>query len=316
MNIENVIEIPAGEFDLEMTQKSGQTSQPPWHEVGGEFRELLMVRGRPCPVAVRQRGRVLEVRPYLRVNRNDLKKRIEYIFDLKFDLEDFYSFLDDMGLSESIESSRGLRLFLAKDPFECIISSIASQNCSVLRWTRSIMDIRRMWGPAFRVSSETFHGFPSPEVLAAVEEDSLEELQRAEDDLPGDFAFNSLRACGVGYRAPYIRETSRILAEEIDVNEVCGMDYHEALEFLLELPGVGPKVADCILLYGFRKTEAFPVDVWVRRIMNYIYPERNFRDGELREFAWSRFGEMAGYVQLYLFNHARRSGLLEKLKGG
>ena len=157
MNIENVIELPAGEFDLEMTQKSGQTSQPPWHEVGGEFRELLMVRGRPCPVAVRQRGRVLEVRPYLRVNRNDLKKRIEYIFDLKFDLEDFYSFLDDMGLSESIESSRGLRLFLAKDPFECIISSIASQNCSVLRWTRSIMDIRRMWGPAFRVSSETFH---------------------------------------------------------------------------------------------------------------------------------------------------------------
>lgn len=308
--------IPVGDFDLEMTQRSGQTSQPPWREVEGAFRELLIIEGVPCPVEVRDEAGVLRVRPYVDVPQKTLREKIEYIFDLKFDIEDFYTFLEDKDLSYTLDSSRGLRLFLAKDQFECVISSIASANCSVVRWTRSIEDIRRLWGQAHTFNGETFHTFPSPHVLAGVAEDSLEDLQRAEDNLPSDFRFNDLRSCGVGYRAPYIRETSRILAEEMDIRRIDGMDYDDARELLLELPGVGPKVADCILLYGFRKTEAFPVDVWIRRIMNHIHPGRNFNDRSMVEFARREYGEMAGYVQLYLFNHARRSGLLDRLRQG
>ena len=308
--------IPVGDFDLEMTQRSGQTSQPPWREVEGAFRELLIIEGVPCPVEVRDEAGVLRVRPYVDVPQKTLREKIEYIFDLKFDIEDFYTFLEDKNLSYTLDSSRGLRLFLAKDQFECVISSIASANCSVVRWTRSIEDIRRLWGQAHTFNGETFHTFPSPHVLAGVAEGSLEDLQRAEDNLPSDFRFNDLRSCGVGYRAPYIRETSRILAEEMDIRRIDGMDYDDARELLLELPGVGPKVADCILLYGFRKTEAFPVDVWIRRIMNHIHPGRNFNDRSMVEFARREYGEMAGYVQLYLFNHARRSGLLDRLRQG
>lgn len=308
--------IPVGDFDLEMTQRSGQTSQPPWREVEGAFRELLIIERVPCPVEVRDEAGVLRVRPYVDVPQKTLREKIEYIFDLKFDIEDFYTFLEDKNLSYTLDSSRGLRLFLAKDPFECVISSIASANCSVVRWTRSIEDIRRLWGQAHTFNGETFHTFPSPHVLAGVAEGSLEDLQRAEDNLPSDFRFNDLRSCGVGYRAPYIRETSRILAEEMDIRRIDGMDYDDARELLLELPGVGPKVADCILLYGFRKTEAFPVDVWIRRIMNHIHPGRNFNDRSMVEFARREYGEMAGYVQLYLFNHARRSGLLDRLRQG
>lgn len=308
--------IPLGDFDLEMTQKSGQTSQPPWREVEDTFRELLIIEGRPCPVEVRDEAEMLRVRPYVDVPQKTLREKIEYIFDLNFDIEDFYTFLEDKNLSYTLDSSRGLRLFLAKDPFECVISSIASANCSVVRWTRSIEDIKRLWGQAHTFNGETFHTFPSPHVLAAVAEDSLEDLQRTEDKLPPDFRFNDLKSCGVGYRAPYIRETSRILAEEMDISSIDGMDYEDARELLLELPGVGPKVADCILLYGFRKTEAFPVDVWIRRIMNHIHPGRNFNDRSMVEFARKEYGEMAGYVQLYLFNHARRSGLLDRLRQG
>ncbi|MGB9837436.1 DNA glycosylase [Methanothermobacter sp.] len=309
------MDIPVREFDLEMTQESGQTSQPPWRRADGAFRELLIIDGVPCPVEVRVEDEVLRVNPYCDVPKKPLKKKIEYIFDLKFEIEDLYSFLEDKGLSDTIQSSGGLRLFLAKDPFECIISSIASANCSIKRWTRAVDDIKRGWGDCHVFRGERFYTFPSPATLAGVEEESLEDLQRREDKLLDDFRFTDLRSCGVGYRAPYIRETSRILSEELDIREIQRMDYLDAREVLLELPGVGPKVADCILLYGFRKTEAFPVDVWVRRIMNHLYPDRNFGAREIAEFAAREYGEMAGYVQLYLFNHARRSGLLEKLRG-
>jgi len=309
------MDIHAREFDLELTQESGQTSQPPWRRVEGAFRELLIIEGVPCPVEVRVEDEFLRVNPYSDVPRKPLKKKIEDIFDLKFEIEDLYSFLEDKGLSDVIQSSRGLRLFLAKDPFECIISSIASANCSIKRWTRAVDDIKRGWGDCHVFRGERFYTFPSPATLAGVKEESLEDLQRREDKLPDDFRFTDLRSCGVGYRATYIRETSRIISEELDISEIHRMDYQDAREVLLELPGVGPKVADCILLYGFRKTEAFPVDVWVRRIMKYLYPDRNFSTREIAEFAAREYGEMAGYVQLYLFNHVRRSGLLEKLRG-
>ena len=83
----------------------------------------------------------------------------------------------------------------------------------------------------------------------------------------------------------------------------------------MELEGVGPKVADCILLYGYDKHEAYPVDVWINRITSYIYFNNvKTSNKKIMDFAQKRFGEYAGYIQLYLFNYARLSGLTEKLK--
>ena len=106
-----------------------------------------------------------------------------------------------------------------------------------------------------------------------------------------------------------------MIQSEINLQKLSKMKYDKALNIILELPGVGPKVADCILLYGFGMGEAFPVDVWIKRIIEHLYfPGEELKPKEVREFGVERYGEWAGYVQLYLFHYARKSGLLESLR--
>ncbi|HIH61153.1 MAG TPA: DNA lyase [Methanobacteriales archaeon] len=285
--MQGAFSIKAREFDLDATMYSGQTSQPPWHEKGKYYSELLMIDDKPALVTIKQTHDKLHVKVESpeKVHLSEVKERINYIFDLKFDIEAFYDFLYSYPPLDSIvDYSRGLRLFLAKDAFECIISSIASANCSIRRWTRAIGNMKRLWGQGYVFQRGTFYSFPSPDVLAVLDDDSL-------------------RAAGLGYRAKYIIGTSK----KITRIKLDGMDYDEAFRLLLELPGVGPKVADCILLYGFRKLEAFPVDVWIQRIMEHLF-KVDYK--HLRDFARDEFGEYAGYVQLYLYNYARKSGIL------
>ena len=93
------------------------------------------------------------------------------------------------------------------------------------------------------------------------------------------------------------------------------MGYNAAFNSLLELPGVGPKVADCILLYGFGFGKAFPVDVWIGRIVSELYFNgEEIKPPKARLFGMEKFGDYAGYVQLYMFHYARKSGLLDSLK--
>jgi N-glycosylase/DNA lyase len=106
-----------------------------------------------------------------------------------------------------------------------------------------------------------------------------------------------------------------MVTKEINFNEVMKMGYGEAFQALLQIPGVGPKVADCILLYGFGMEEAFPVDIWIKRIICELYFNgKEVSVPKIRLFGIEQFGEYAGYVQLYLFHYARKSGLLEKLR--
>nr|WP_296801840.1 hypothetical protein [uncultured Methanobrevibacter sp.] len=126
---------------------------------------------------------------------------------------------------------------------------------------------------------------------------------------------NNLKSCGVGYRAPYMRRASEMFTDEIDLHEIFKMSYDEAFETILKVPGVGPKVADCILLYGFNFREAFPSDVWIKRIVSHLYFDgKDISVAKIREFGMEEFGKNAGYVQLYMFHYARMSGLMKKLK--
>jgi N-glycosylase/DNA lyase len=93
------------------------------------------------------------------------------------------------------------------------------------------------------------------------------------------------------------------------------MSYNEAFETMLDLPGVGPKVADCILFYGFGFKEAFPVDVWIGRIVSEMYFKgKEIKPIKAREFGMKKFANDAGYVQLYMFHYARKSGLLDRIR--
>ncbi|ADP76874.1 DNA-(apurinic or apyrimidinic site) lyase [Methanothermus fervidus DSM 2088] len=273
-------------FDLKLTMFSGQTSQPPWKHKNDYYQELIFIEDKPCLIKVRQKNNHLEVKyeTDTKVSPQDIKKTIKYIFDLEFNLDKFYfNFTqNDSIFSRIVEKYNGLRLFLAHNKYECIISSITSANNSISKWTRSILRIKEKLGRKYVFpSSEEMYYFPDPETV-------LENKDK-------------LKYCGVGYRYKYIVETTKILYENLSIDEVNKMEYDEAFETLLELPGVGPKVADCILLYGFRRYEAFPVDIWITRAIKDLFGVSK----DIREFGQSKFGKYAGYAQLYLYQYIR-----------
>ncbi len=311
-----------GPIDLSLTIQSGQTSQPAWKKIDGYFQELVRVEDKPCLVKIGQRQGDIEgtlkvvAQSQEEIEISAIKKCLINIFGLNSALDILYDFLrEDPQLEPTIDFCRGLRLFKAHDVFECLISSISSANCSIVRWNRSIRNIKRKWGDKYEFSSGTFYTFPSPQILATVPEHDLEEMQRFEDELPEDFVFDkNLKACGVGYRAKYIIRAARMILDEIDLVELGKMKYEQAFDTILQIPGVGPKVADCILLYGFGKEEAFPVDMWIKRIICELYFNgKNISVPKIREFGVKKFGRYAGYVQLYLFHYARKSGLLDRM---
>ncbi len=312
-----------GPLNLNLTINSGQTSQPPWEKNDSYFQELIKIDNSPCLIQIGHEDSDLRSKIEIRaespenISKKSVENSVRQIFDLDHDLNHFYHFLkEDSKLTPTIDLCQGLRLFKAHNPFECIISSISSANCSILRWNRSIVNIKRKWGDGYRFNSGDFYTFPTTRVMSGVPEHDLEEMQRHEDRLPDDFVFDrNLQACGVGYRAKYIIKAARMIQSEIDLGKVARMKYEKAFHNIIELPGVGPKVADCILLYGFGMGEAFPVDVWIKRIIEHLYfSNEELKPQEVRDFGMEHYGDFAGYVQLYLFHYARTSGLLDFLR--
>lgn len=298
-------------IDLDLTQMSGQTSQPPWKRVGESYCDVVNVNDKPVLFDVMQSGEYLDFNFTGEINEKEAVSKLSYIYDLDFDLDRFYKYLNNQPeLAEIPEFCNGLRLFLAPNPFECVISSICSANNSIKRWTKSISDIKEKWGCEYN----GFYTFPSVETLQNVFLDDEEEF-----DLTGAADVcscrNNLKSCGVGYRAPYMRKACELFTLEMDLSEISKMSYDEAFETILKVPGVGPKVADCILLYGFNFREAFPSDVWIKRIVSHLYFDgKDVSVSMVREFGMEEFGDNAGYVQLYMFHYARKSGLMAKLK--
>ena len=130
-------------IDLELTQISGQTSQPPWNRVGDSFRQVILVDGKPTIFDVKQSGDFLDFNFTGDISEKDAVSELSHIYDLDFDLDRFYKYLRNHSeLAEMSEFCNGLRLFLAPDPFECVISSICSANNSIKRWTKSASDIK------------------------------------------------------------------------------------------------------------------------------------------------------------------------------
>ncbi|MDR2967766.1 MAG: 3-methyladenine DNA glycosylase [Methanobacteriaceae archaeon] len=312
------------QIDLKLTQESGQTSQTPWQVKDNSYCEVVEIANMPILIKTHQNDiNNLNLEYELPIaNQNTsidevaIEKEIARIFNLNFDLDKFYSYLsEDSKLEPATDFCKGLRLFLAKDPFECIVSSITSANNSIARWTKSIAKIKEKWGVATEFPSGTFYSFPLPTTLMDVYEDNFEEYEAIGRIMELECCTKNLKSCGVGYRVPYIKRASELFTLEIDLLEIPKMTYSEAYKEVLKLPGVGPKVADCILLYGYGFEEAFPSDIWIKRIASHLYfNDRDISVAKVREFGMERFGNYAGYVQLYLFHYARKSGLMNKIK--
>lgn len=202
-----------------------------------------------------------------------------YYFDLDTDYSEIKKTLicNDPRIEPAVEYGYGIRI-LNQDLFETIISFIISQNNNIPRIRKNIESICSKYGDKIgEAFGREWYAFPSPEALAAADVDDLMELR-------------------LGYRAGYIKAAGERF-------KTCTQP--TCREEILEYLGIGPKVANCIMLFGLRCTEAFPVDTWVKHIMNdmYGFDEKNVKGMTL--FAEDRFGSYAGYAQQYLFYYYR-----------
>ena len=211
----------------------------------------------------------------------------EAIWKGYFDLDFCYPpedarFSSDAVLREAAQCCAGLRI-LRQEPFETIITFILSANNNIAR-IRGI--VKKLCELAGEPIAPGCFAFPAPQALAGQSEEAL-------------------RACGAGYRARYVLKTARKVAEGYDLERFYGMEYAAARAELCELNGVGPKVADCILLFAYQKREAFPADVWIRRMLGELYGFAPKNDKEILQFASEHFGEYGGLAQQYLFHYMR-----------
>ena len=195
---------------------------------------------------------------------------------------------------EAMARFPGLRV-LNQPAWEALVGFILSANNNVARIRSLTAALCRALGPRFDTPRGTLYGFPAPEALAACPECAL-------------------RAIKVGYRAPFLIGTARRVLEGFPLDALRDMDFDAAHKALVTLPGVGDKVADCVLLFGCGHTSAFPVDVWVARLLEYWFGFEDMSRARMAREARRRLGPRAGIMQQFLF-HAARTGAMP-LEGG
>lgn len=208
-------------------------------------------------------------------------------FDLNRDYGEIKRRLsEDETLKEAINHGEGIRI-LNQEPFEIVVSFIISANNRIPMIKKAVENISRLYGSKILFEGNEYYSFPSPEELSKA---SIEELEK----------------CGCGFRASYIVETTREIVEgNVDLYAVREMESEEAHKALMSLKGIGPKVSDCIILFSMGKHDAFPVDVWVKRVMQYFYLAPDVSLKKIRDFGREKFGSYAGFAQQYLFYYAR-----------
>lgn len=217
-------------------------------------------------------------------------KWLEEYLQLRVDLATvLQTFPQDEHLARAAEACRGLRL-LRQPPWECLASFILSSTKQIVQIQQIVEALCRRFGDSLAIPEghAPAWGFPPPERIAAASEAEL-------------------RECKMGFRAPYLKGTAEAVAERrINVEALARLSAAEAREALLELPGVGRKIADCVLLFAYGFQDAFPVDVWVLKALRQLYfPKRRPAPKKLLRFTETYFGPYSGYAQQYLFHYMR-----------
>lgn len=242
-------------------------------------------------------GKVIEVEKVEKdvVIHNTNVEEFNDIWENYFDLKREYGPIkEELGkdplLNSSVEFGHGIRL-LQQDPFELIVSFIISANNRIPMIKKAIDKISEKWGTTVEYKGRSYHAFPTPKQLSFA---SLEELE----------------ACGTGFRAKYIKDTvDKINKGEYSIEDIKAQSDDGCHEMLQNFNGIGPKVADCIMLFSMGKYSAFPVDVWVKRAMQHFYLAPDVSLKKIRDFGRDKFGELSGFAQQYLFYYARENNI-------
>ena len=272
------LSINATDFSLDHTLDSGQLFR--WRPEGEGYFVCIGERA----FLLRMKGDRLEV-DGARPQDEALLRRF---FSLDQDLQAVCDELADAGFPRRIlQRWRGLRI-VRQDFWECLVSFTCSSANNIKRIRGMIHRLCERWGRPARCSGVEFRTFPNPGSLGAERE---------------------LRAIGLGFRAAYLARINRI-ATPAWLSEVSTLDYSGAKARLMQLPGIGHKIADCVCLFSLGHAQAFPVDTWIRKATTRIFfGGRKASDAAIRKRAQERFGQNAGYAQQYLFHEWRHEGL-------
>ncbi|NWG10322.1 8-oxoguanine DNA glycosylase [Candidatus Bathyarchaeota archaeon] len=224
-------------------------------------------------------------------------------FGLNDDLSKILSEISrDTHIKRAIDTFYGLRI-LHQNPWECLISYVCATYKNIQAIKQMLLNLSRRFGEKICFDEYKFYSFPIAQKLAKAK---LQELV----------------ACGLGYRAKYVSETAKMICENgFELESLGELGYEQARKELLNFSGVGLKVADCVLLFSLGKSEAFPIDVWIKRavlkhysnhfpnkFIKKILDKQSLNDSEYRKlslFGRKYFGEYAGYAQEYLYHYER-----------
>jgi len=279
--------IRAPDFDLEKTLDSGQVFH--WQEVGDGFVGTIWERA----LYLEQRGEFLKVRdgepPSPTREPRVLPGIIARYFALDHPLAAICdSFPKDSVMNAARRFCRGLRI-IRQPKWECLATFICSSMKQVAHIRQISLALRERFGAQRKIGTHMVYTFPSPRRLARASEKELLE-------------------CKLGYRAKNLRETARLISSgEADLEAWSALSDADLRKHLCALPGVGPKIANCVMLFAYERLRAFPIDVWIERALrqHYFSGRRKMSAQRLREFSETYFGEHGGYAQQYLFHHAR-----------
>lgn len=287
-------------FDLKETLDSGQAFR--WNEEDGVFTGVVrrrIIRARQIGDSLVLLGPACD---------EGIRLAVDY-FSLDVDHADIERRLCAMDpiIECAVRSFPGLRL-LRQEPWECLTSFILSARNAIPLIRRAVERIARTYGDPIVQEGGVLGGagasgdgvrysFPTPGTLASA--DVLDIVK-----------------CGAGFRSQYVKAAAeRVSSGDIDLDGLRRLDYEDARARLMSLRGVGEKVADCVLLFSLGFYEAFPIDVWMTRVIRYFYfGGSKVSTATIAQFARKEFGGLAGYAQQYLFHYARKK-LASELRG-
>ena len=273
---DNVLSVSRLELDIKRTLESGQIFR-----YDALDNSSYVLYSKDSYVLLEQRDDESLIYP---ISKDDLAVWVHY-FDLDISYDDIMQRLieKDEQLRTAYVGNEGIRI-LNQDLFEIIISFIISQNNNIPRIRKIIDTLCRTYGTEFRNETLSYFGFPSREQLSKA---TLEDLKKA----------------GLGYRAEYITESCKTLTDDF-LSRLMDTNNKSSYDDLLSMYGVGPKVANCITLFGLHKLDSFPIDTWIKKVLHVMYGVDNNKD--ISEVV-SSFGKYAGIAQQYLFYYARNN---------
>ncbi|HEX3619062.1 MAG TPA: DNA glycosylase [Candidatus Udaeobacter sp.] len=291
------MEIPAPDFNLAMTLDSGQVFH--WEKAGGGFvgtigqyvvyaeqeNDVLKVRFGGTPKPTRSPRRIRPAADETRV----LPGMIAHYFGLDHPLAEICeSFPNDPVMNAARDFCCGLRI-IRQPKWECLATFICSSMKQVAHIRQISAALRNRFGDQRKIGSRVMYTFPSPQRIARASE-------------------SQLRECKLGYRAKNLRATAQLVSSgECDLESWSTLPDSDLRNNLCELPGVGAKIANCVMLFAYERLCAFPIDVWIERVLRrrYFPRRKKVTAQQLREFSEAYFGKHGGYAQQYLFHHAR-----------